>query len=465
MRTAAATAVRYPMLELDTPFCGRMIKRNWHQRRWGARHIARRLYGDLDGVDLCWLMLAACPEQPWTFGFVGRLSAMMVDWQDSARNAKAVPGVDRGWPEKKVVERMERWESLRQGVYAKGNDPFAETRDERWNDVEEIRKRMRERAERVAAEAIEFAEKARKNLGGFIADGEETPPEPFSDDHADPGEMLVIASDGKLLEPYKRLQQPVGLTMTPPVWAVTDDLIAEFPHAAAAIETMLVDLREDEPVRFRPFILVGEPGCGKSRLVRRLAEHLGARLRRYDGAGSGDNSFGGTPKQWSTASACFPLIAVAHYAVGNPIVMIDEIDKAATGYHHGNLAQALMPFLERETAQAYPDVGLQIECDLSAVNYALTANDETKLPSPLRDRCRIIRVPSPTVEHLPHLTASIMRDIAADRNLEPAWLPPLAPDELAVIAKAWSGSDRSVRKLQKIVSATVTARENNAVRH
>jgi ATP-dependent Lon protease len=145
--------------------------------------------------------------------------------------------------------------------------------------------------------------------------------------------------------------------------------------------------------------------------------------------------------------------------------MVDEVDKSASGGNHGTLQSALMPFLERETCRAYPDVGLEIECDLSHVCYAFTCNDDTLLQAPLRDRLRVIRVPSPSVEHLPGLAASILKDIAVERAMPASFLPPLAPDELGVIAKAWSGSDGSVRKLQKIISATMTARDEHASRH
>ena len=154
---------------------------------------------------------------------------------------------------------------------------------------------------------------------------------------------------------------------------------------------MLGDLRPGEPLAFRPFLLVGSPGCGKSRLIRRLGELLNVEVRRYDAAGSSDNSFGGTPKRWTPATPCFPLQCVADTKTANPIVMVDEIDKCGQG-SAGSLAQALMPFLERETAHAYLDPCLETECDLSRVNYCMTANDDTKLPSPLRDRIRIIRV-------------------------------------------------------------------------
>ena len=48
-------------------------------------------------------------------------------------------------------------------------------------------------------------------------------------------------------------------------------LLAEFPHAATAINLMLRDLRDDRPFRLKPVCLVGSPGTGKSRLVRRLS--------------------------------------------------------------------------------------------------------------------------------------------------------------------------------------------------
>jgi ATP-dependent Lon protease len=88
----------------------------------------------------------------------------------------------------------------------------------------------------------------------------------------------------------------------------------------------------------------------------------------------------------------------------------------------------------------------------------------SKLPSPLRDRIRIIRVPSPGVEHFESLSQSIMADLAVELNVPAAFWMPLAPDELSVVARAW-GDNGSVRKLQKIIRGTVTARDENAVRH
>jgi ATP-dependent Lon protease len=241
-------------------------------------------------------------------------------------------------------------------------------------------------------------------------------------------------------------------------------LHAEFPHAVTAVDLMLRDLREDEPFRIKPVVLVGSPGAGKSRVVRRLAELVSLYVYRFDGAASSDNQFGGTAKAWANTEVSVPARAVAQSRTANPMVLIDEIEKSADRHHNGRLWDALLPFLDQETAGRYRDQSLDCELDLSRISFAATANDVTKLPGPLRDRFRVIRVPTPTLQHLPALAASVMRDLAAEDEAR-AGDEPLAEDELDVIGKAWSRAGFSMRSLQKIVGASLEARDQHAMRH
>jgi ATP-dependent Lon protease len=127
----------------------------------------------------------------------------------------------------------------------------------------------------------------------------------------------------------------------------------EFPHLHAAIDVLLTGLVEGEPLRLRPTLLAGEPGGGKSRLARRLAETLELPLHRSDGSGSSVNAFGGTPRRWSSGEHCVPLEAVRWHRVANPLLLIDEIDKAGASRHNGALTSAILPLLEPENARAY----------------------------------------------------------------------------------------------------------------
>jgi ATP-dependent Lon protease len=242
-------------------------------------------------------------------------------------------------------------------------------------------------------------------------------------------------------------------------------LLAEYPHAITAVDLVLRDLREGEPVRLKPVLLVGPPGNGKSRFVRRLADLLGVGVYRFDGSASSDSvGFGGTPKGWANTTPSVPSRAVQQMRIANPIVMVDEIEKAGVDVRSGRLWEIILGFLERETAARYRDVSLDAELDLSWVSHIATANSIEHLPAPVKDRYRIVRVPTPRLADLPTLAAGVLREIAAESG-EQDFIWPLADDELDVIGRAWEKAGFSIRKLQKIVSATVEARNATAMRH
>lgn len=242
----------------------------------------------------------------------------------------------------------------------------------------------------------------------------------------------------------------------------------EFPHAVAAIDMVLRDLREGRPITIRPVILSGPRGCGKSRLAQRIGEMFELHVAYYDGGSSMDGMFAGTSKTWSNSEPSLPLRAIEQSRTANVLVFVDEIDKAAENgtVQGGSLWRSLHGYLDRSTSKKYRDKSLDAEADLSAVSYISTANDVTRLPATLRDRCRILRVPAPTPAHLPQLAASIVNDMALEDELFASHaVDPFAQDELAVMARAWVKAGCSIRPLQKIVKATIDARDASAMRH
>ena len=198
-----------------------------------------------------------------------------------------------------------------------------------------------------------------------------------------------------------------------------------------------------------------------------FAEALGVGSFRFDASGIADSiAFADTAKAWGHTQASIPFRAISTTDIPNPILLIDELDKAATGNGvNGSLASSLTPFLERETSARHRDVSLDAEVNLSFISYISTANDDSKLPAHIKDRFRVIRMPAPTIEHLPAFAYNIQADKVLQDDEDVRWIEPLDGDELEVAGKAWAKAKFSMRALQKIVSATVDARASFALRH
>jgi len=253
------------------------------------------------------------------------------------------------------------------------------------------------------------------------------------------------------------------LVKAPPLHEVRNALLFEFPYAVDVIDFALADLVGRTTVHLRPLLLVGEPGGGKSRFGRRLGEVLGLSVWRTDASRSDGAVFGGTDRRWYSAEPCHPLLAIAQGKIASPLILIDEVEKAALRSDYGRLWDCLLGFLESETNARYPDPALQTNIDLSHVSYIATANSLDPLPSPIRDRFRVVRFPKPTADDLDALLPAVLADLAKERGLDGSWVPPLDWLERMAVARHWRGG--SVRRLRRIVEAILRERDLRAVRN
>jgi hypothetical protein len=254
------------------------------------------------------------------------------------------------------------------------------------------------------------------------------------------------------------LGEPVPLVFTRDVREAYRRLVAEAPHARAIIDVVLRDTAGSRTAAWRPTILVGKPGSGKTRLCLCICQELRVPHRVFACGGVSDSSFNGTSRQWSTGRASVPLQMVRQHRVANPAIVLDEIDKVGEGRRNGNLIDGLLSMLEPLNSSSIFDVYLEGEVDLHRVLWLATANDAGALHPALLDRFRILEMPDPRPEDLLAVLPGVTSAVAERRGLSPEWIAPFDSVELEIIADLWPGG--SIRRLGRVVEAILDARDN-----
>lgn len=263
-----------------------------------------------------------------------------------------------------------------------------------------------------------------KEASGMAREGDEVivDPEAFlARLKAEPGENRPIQRLTGLCEP-KRLAKSC-----PDTSAAIEYVGGTHPNCMAATERFAMSVRAQalagRPLRFAPVLLHGAPGVGKTRFVNHLARAI-ARLN--DGfealvlplAGNGDTlSISGNSRGWGNASPGRIARFMAQSRYSNPIIILDEVDKAG-GSHETRVADILLNLLEPEQNKAFQDLYLEVPIDLSRVSFIATANEPERIPPALRSRMQQIEIRAPNQEELPVIAREVWREIVQGEGLE-----------------------------------------------
>ncbi|MER9371166.1 AAA family ATPase [Mesorhizobium sp. M0491] len=307
------------------------------------------------------------------------------------------------------------------------------------------------------------AEKASKDddIEDLFEDEAETKPAPNAAVVVIPSIGNATTSEGKRvsLEFQKFVQRGLPLPAASDLSIPRTQLVSEFPWVASVADDILNRLVGGRHVYVRPTILVGPPGCGKTRFARRLIEELRIPYELVPCGGLSDSAIGGTPRRWSSGEPSLAIMAVRRHECAGPAIILDEIEKVGTGRQNGNVHDVLIGLLEKETSSRWFDPYVEANCDLSHISWMMTANEVGSVPAVMRDRCRILRFPEPGPDQLPFLASRILERLYVEAGHDLRWAMPLEGFELAALASNWPGG--SVRKLERLVEKLVEARERH----
>ena len=231
------------------------------------------------------------------------------------------------------------------------------------------------------------------------------------------------------------------ITITSEKKAQIIQLKQKYPNMSEVIDYLVQcfeasRLRKHKELAFRPIVLVGGPGCGKTSFVTELCMILlGHKAIKID-LGNGVPHFAITGSDPSYGHAKHGLIIEAMFKNGehgplkNPIIHFDELDKIHSDEDY-SIETVFYSILEKNTARRFFDNFIGINVDASGVNYIFTANTLKNVPAPIINRLRVFQIPDYTHEQMKeYVIDSFYQNWLENNNMEKEFLPAVLSDDI-----------------------------------
>ena len=158
----------------------------------------------------------------------------------------------------------------------------------------------------------------------------------------------------------------------------------------------------------------------------------------------------GSASTWAGAKTGKVASALVNGSVANPLILLDELDKASGSHQHDPLG-SLYQLFERDTAKSFVDEFLDVPLDASNVIWVGTANNLNSIPAPILSRMAVYEVPAPTSAQAAVIVGNLYSRLLEENGWQ---FDPVLSDD--VISKLATVSPREMRK--QILDALGSAR-------
>lgn len=197
--------------------------------------------------------------------------------------------------------------------------------------------------------------------------------------------------------------------------------------------------------------LFGPPGVGKTSLGKSVAESLGREYARISLGGVHDEAeIRGHRRTYIGSMPGRILAALEKCSTGNPVIVLDEIDKIGAD-HKGDPSTALLEVLDPEQNMKFHDNFVDVDYDLSKVLFLATANSLSTISAPLLDRMEIIDISGYITEEKIEIAKRHLVPKELDNNGFEAGEVEFSDDALNLIVEHYT-RESGVRQLEKKIA-------------
>ncbi len=150
-----------------------------------------------------------------------------------------------------------------------------------------------------------------------------------------------------------------------------------------------------DALEITPMLLLGPPGIGKTHFAREVAQLLGTGMGFISMSSlTAGWVLSGASSQWKGARPGKVFETLVDGAYANPVMVVDEIDKARAEHAYDPLG-ALYSLLEHDTAGTFTDEFAEVAIDASQLIWVATANDDRCIPEPILNRMNVYEIEAP----------------------------------------------------------------------
>ena len=248
---------------------------------------------------------------------------------------------------------------------------------------------------------------------------------------------------------YERMLErgPERFQVKPGGLPAMDHLYEDLPNFTEVLDDVRRQLAlchdSRDALEITPMLLLGPPGIGKTHFAREISHLLGTGMGFISMSSlTAGWVLSGASSQWKGARPGKVFETLVDGAYANPVMVVDEIDKARAEHAYDPLG-ALYSLLEHDTALAFTDEFAEVPIDASQLIWVATANDEHAIPEPILNRMNVFEVQAPDRDAARSIALRLYRSIRARHD----WGRQFEPDPPeAVLERAAQLAPREMRR-------------------